>query len=463
MRILLVEDEQRLADSLKHGLEQSGYVVDHFAEGLPAVDRLSLYRNEYDIVILDLMLPDIDGHTICKTVRGLGVTLPILILTARGETEDKVLLLQSGADDYMVKPFAFSELLARLQALLRRPDETVPNVLSVGQFTLNTATHTIFRFEEKLPLTLKEFMLLEYFMRHPNQVIVRDDIIDHAWNFDFSSLSNTVDVHVKNLRKKIGTDENKSSKQFEGSATSLWGKYRTDLFFRTTCHIIVLQVVFTVIVVIALWFVMDLLMRDTTEALMSTFTQMLQGQSVTPDNVRSSIEDVRTNHFLPTMVISTALMLCFGFIIVYVALTPTRRSMERQKRFISNIAHELRTPLAVIQTNTDVALLNSDVPARLRQTLQNNSQEISRISEIMNNLLSLSNFMRNEQLKFEDVDLSVVVQRVLDTLEETSNHKDITLALKTHTNQAVLGKALALNKLVLIWLKMPSLTRRLVA
>src|SRR3989338_1776609 len=102
MRILLVEDEQRLADSLKHGLEQSGYVVDHFAEGLPAVDRLSLYRNEYDIVILDLMLPDIDGHTICKTVRGLGVTLPILILTARGETEDKVLLLQSGADDYMV-------------------------------------------------------------------------------------------------------------------------------------------------------------------------------------------------------------------------------------------------------------------------------------------------------------------------------------------------------------------------
>src|SRR3989338_875071 len=242
--------------------------------------------------------------------------------------------------------------------------------------------------------------------------------------------------------------EIKSSKQFEGSATSLWGKYRTDLFFRTTCHIIVLQVVFTVIVVIALWFVMDLLMRDTTEALMSTFTQMLQGQSVTPDNVRASIEDVRTNHFLPTMVISTALMLCFGFIIVYVALTPTRRSMERQKRFISNIAHELRTPLAVIQTNTDVALLNSDVPARLRQTLQNNSQEISRISEIMNNLLSLSNFMRNEQLKFEDVDLSVVVQRVLDTLEETSNHKDITLALKTHTNQAVLGNAVALEQVV---------------
>src|SRR3989344_827292 len=198
MRILLIEDEQRLADSLKRGLERSGYVVDHFAEGLPAIDRLSLYRNEYDVVILDLMLPDVDGHTICKTVRDLGVTLPILVLTARGETEQKVLLLQSGADDYMVKPFAFSELLARLQALMRRPDETVPSVLSVGQFTL------------------KEFMLLEYFMRHPNQVIVRDDIIDHAWNFDFSSLSNTVDVHVKNLRKKIGTDGNKIIKTVRG-------------------------------------------------------------------------------------------------------------------------------------------------------------------------------------------------------------------------------------------------------
>jgi len=216
MRILLIEDEQRLADSLKRGLERSGYVVDHFAEGLPAIDRLSLYRNEYDVVILDLMLPDIDGHTICKTVRDLGVTLPILVLTARGETEQKVLLLQSGADDYMVKPFAFSELLARLQALMRRPDETVPSVLSVGQFTLNTSTHTIFRFEEELSLTLKEFMLLEYFMRHPNQVIVRDDIIDHAWNFDFSSLSNTVDVHVKNLRKKIGTDGNKIIKTVRG-------------------------------------------------------------------------------------------------------------------------------------------------------------------------------------------------------------------------------------------------------
>lgn len=216
MRILLVEDEQRLAESLMQGLEQSSYVVDHLVEGAPAIDRLSLYRNEYDVVILDLMLPDVDGHTVCKAVRAKGVTMPILILTARGETEDKVQLLQSGADDYMVKPFAFDELLARLQALLRRPEETVPNVFSSGPFTLNTATHSIFYFERELPLTLKEFMLLEYFMRNPNQVIARDEIIDHAWNFDFSSLSNTVDVHVKNLRKKIGPDGNKIIKTVRG-------------------------------------------------------------------------------------------------------------------------------------------------------------------------------------------------------------------------------------------------------
>lgn len=209
MRILLIEDEQLLADSIKQGLEHSGYVVDHLAKGEPAVDRLSLYRNEYDLAILDLMLPDIDGHVVCKTTRSNGVTMPILVLTARGDIEDKVTLLHSGADDYMVKPFAFRELLARIQALLRRPDETVPTVFSVGQFTLNTATHTIFRAETELSLTLKEFMLLEYFMRHPNQVLSRDDIIDHAWNFDFASLSNTVDVHVKNLRKKIGPDGDK--------------------------------------------------------------------------------------------------------------------------------------------------------------------------------------------------------------------------------------------------------------
>lgn len=206
MRILLIEDEEELAKSLMRGLSQRGYAVDHLTEGEKAIDRLSLYRNEYDLAILDLMLPDTDGLVVCKHARDAGVTLPILVLTARGDIDDKVALLHAGADDYVVKPFAFKELLARIQALMRRPEEMVPDVLSVGEFTLNKNTHTVFRGEKRLPLTLKEFMLLEYLMRHPNQVVKRDDILDHAWEFDFSSLSNIVDVHIKNLRKKIGPD-----------------------------------------------------------------------------------------------------------------------------------------------------------------------------------------------------------------------------------------------------------------
>lgn len=216
MRILLIEDEEKLAQSLMRGLSQRGYAVDHLAEGIPATERLSLYRNEYDLAILDLTLPDTDGLTVCKNLRDLEVKTPILILTARAGVEDKVSLLRAGADDYMVKPFAFQELLARIQAIMRRPDEIVPDVLSVGEFTLNKTTHTVFRGETRLDLTLKEFMLLEYLMRHPNQVIKRDDILDHAWEFDFSSLSNIVDVHIKNLRKKIGSDGNEIIKTVRG-------------------------------------------------------------------------------------------------------------------------------------------------------------------------------------------------------------------------------------------------------
>ena len=216
MRILLVEDEEKLAKSLMRGLSQRGYAVDHLAEGAPAVDRISLYRNEYDLVILDLMLPDLDGLAVCQNVRDAGVKTPILVLSAKGETEDKITLLRSGADDYVVKPFSFQELLARIQALMRRPEEVVPDVLSVGEFTLNKSTHAVFRGEEQLTLTLKEFMLLEYLMRHPNQVVKRDEILDHAWEFDFSSLSNIVDVHVKNLCKKIGSDGDSIIKTIRG-------------------------------------------------------------------------------------------------------------------------------------------------------------------------------------------------------------------------------------------------------
>ncbi|HWO07536.1 MAG TPA: response regulator transcription factor [Candidatus Paceibacterota bacterium] len=205
MKILIVEDEQKLATALAKGLQLKGYSVDIVADGKKALTRMSLHRNDYDLVILDLMLPSMDGHEICRQAREMGVTTPILILTARSETEKKVDLLLSGADDYLIKPFSFEELSARVHALLRRPNETVPDVLKVDNIELNPVERTVRRDGEEIPLTLKEFGLLEYFMRHPNQVVNREDLLSHLWDFNYESFSNVVDVHVKNLRRKLGT------------------------------------------------------------------------------------------------------------------------------------------------------------------------------------------------------------------------------------------------------------------
>lgn len=203
MKILIVEDEQKLADALSKGLELKGYSVDIVSDGKKALTRMSLHRADYDLIILDLMLPTMDGHEICKQAREMGISTPILILTARNETDKKVDLLLSGADDYLVKPFSFEELSARVHALLRRPTETVPDILKVDTIELNPVERTVTRESKEIPLTLKEFGLLEYFMRHPNQVINREDLLSHLWDFNYESFSNVVDVHVKNLRRKL--------------------------------------------------------------------------------------------------------------------------------------------------------------------------------------------------------------------------------------------------------------------
>ena len=206
MKILLVEDEQKLADALAKGLGLEGYTVDTIADGKKALTRISLQRSDYDLVILDLMLPSMDGHEICKQVREMNITVPILILTARAETDTKVKLLLSGADDYLVKPFSFAELNARIQALLRRPVESLPETLKVGDIELNPAERRAIREGKEIPLTLKEFGLLEYFMRHPGIVVNREDLLNHLWDFNYAGFSNVVDVHVKNLRRKLGED-----------------------------------------------------------------------------------------------------------------------------------------------------------------------------------------------------------------------------------------------------------------
>jgi two-component system, OmpR family, response regulator len=178
--------------------------VDTIPDGKKALTRISLHRSDYDLIILDLMLPSMDGHEICKQVREMNITIPILVLTARNETDTKVQLLLSGADDYLVKPFSFAELVARVRALLRRPNESLPENLTLGDIELNPAERRVMRDGKEISLTLKEFGLLEYFMRHPNQVVNREDLLNHLWDFNYVGFSNVVDVHVKNLRRKLG-------------------------------------------------------------------------------------------------------------------------------------------------------------------------------------------------------------------------------------------------------------------
>ena len=203
MKILVVEDNKNLAENLKQGLMQEGYAVDVIEEGPAAERRIIINRDEYDLVVLDRMLPGKDGMLVCNFWRENGITVPVLMLTALGTTDDKVVGLDAGADDYLAKPFAFKELLARVHALLRRPKQTSPDVITSRDISINTTSRTVTYKDKPVSLTLKEFMVLEYLMRNINKVITRDELYSHAWDFADSSFSNTVDVHIKNLRRKI--------------------------------------------------------------------------------------------------------------------------------------------------------------------------------------------------------------------------------------------------------------------
>ncbi|MES2668104.1 MAG: response regulator transcription factor [Patescibacteria group bacterium] len=205
MRILIVEDEAKLAEGLKRGLESKGFAVDWIAESEKARTRILLYRDEYDLILLDLMLPGVDGATITREARKEGVKTPIIILTAKDETEYKVDLLNSGADDYLAKPFSFEELVARINAVLRRPEQSVLSKMTVRDIELDAGARTVTKGGKLMQLTLKEYSLLEYFMRHPDEALTRESILDHVWSFDFPGFSNVLDVHMKNLRKKLDT------------------------------------------------------------------------------------------------------------------------------------------------------------------------------------------------------------------------------------------------------------------
>ena len=200
MRILVVEDEKRIADFLGRGLESAGYAVDLAGDGATAMDLV--HAADYDLIVLDLMLPDTDGLALLGKIRGRKSSPPVLILSARGGLDDRVKGLESGADDYLVKPFAFVELLARVRALLRR-GQPAPEKLQAGDLCLDSLRRRVTRAGENIELAPKEFSILEYLMRNRGRPLSRTMIVEHVWDMDYDGLTNIVDVYIRHLRSKI--------------------------------------------------------------------------------------------------------------------------------------------------------------------------------------------------------------------------------------------------------------------
>ncbi|MDF1552783.1 MAG: response regulator transcription factor [Deferrisomatales bacterium] len=201
MRILVIEDEDKVASFIKRGLEEERYAVDVAPDGDEGMALADLAP--YDLIVLDLMLPGMDGFQILKRLRDDGVATPVIILTARNAVDDKIRGLDLGADDYLTKPFAFAELLARVRALLRRGQTQASPILKIADLTLDPAARRVTRAEQRIELTAKEYALLEYLMRHHGRVLTRTMISEHVWDQTFDSYTNVIDVYVNYLRKKV--------------------------------------------------------------------------------------------------------------------------------------------------------------------------------------------------------------------------------------------------------------------
>lgn len=201
MQVLIVEDESRIANLIRRGLKEEGYAVDVASDGVEALDKFAI--NTYDLLILDIMLPKIDGLSVCRTIREQNSDVPIMLLTARGGVEDRVQGLNSGADDYLGKPFAFDELIARARALLRRGSQAQPVIMTIDDLSLNTATREVKRNGKLISLTAREYGLLEYLLRNKNVALSKAQILDHVWDYNYEGMSNIVETYVKYLRKKL--------------------------------------------------------------------------------------------------------------------------------------------------------------------------------------------------------------------------------------------------------------------
>jgi heavy metal response regulator len=201
MRILIIEDEKKIADFLKRGIKEAGYAVDLAYDGEEGFFLAS--TNIYDLIILDLMLPGINGIDLCKKLRAEKIIFPVIMLTAKDTVKDKVAGLDAGADDYLAKPFAFEELLARIRAILRKKDTTLPTKLQIADLTVDLLSHKITRSDKEIILTTKEYSLLEYLMRNAGTVVTRTMVAEHVWDVNFDTFTNVIDVYINYLRNKI--------------------------------------------------------------------------------------------------------------------------------------------------------------------------------------------------------------------------------------------------------------------
>lgn len=205
MRILVVEDERKVASFIKNGLEEERYIVETASDGITGLEMAM--NNEFDAILLDVMLPGKDGFTVLRDLREVGIATPIMMLTARGTTEDRIQGLDLGADDYLPKPFSFEELAARLRSILRRssPDKTTK--LKCSDLVLDTVSHLAYRFNKEIELTTKEYALLEYLIKNKNRILSRSTITQHVWKHNFDPESNIIDVYIKRLRTKIERED----------------------------------------------------------------------------------------------------------------------------------------------------------------------------------------------------------------------------------------------------------------
>jgi len=219
VRVLLVEDDSRIAHFIQKGLTESGYVVDLVADGVEAVSQVA--STAYDVIVLDVMLPRMDGFGVLESLRQQGQKMPVLMLTARDTTDDKVRGLDAGADDYLTKPFSFAELEARLRALLRRGTGEASAQLRLGDITVDPVSHVVKRGDTVIEMTPKEYAVLEYFMRYPGRVLTRTMIIEHVWQYQFDTDTNLVDVYINRLRRKLNDAEGRILQTIRGVGYTL--------------------------------------------------------------------------------------------------------------------------------------------------------------------------------------------------------------------------------------------------